>query len=94
MINVTATFLAKQGQEKALETLLTGIIEPTRNEEGCLRYCLFQDEKQPQKFMFQEQFKDQAAYDSHSQQSHVKTLLANLDGLLEIEPDIRFYQEL
>lgn len=94
MINVTATFLAKQGQEKALETLLTGIIEPTRNEDGCLRYCLFQDEKQPQKFMFQEQFKDQAAFDFHGQQPHFQALIANLDGLLEAEPEIRFYQEL
>jgi quinol monooxygenase YgiN len=44
--------------------------------------------------MFQEQFKDQAAFDFHGQQPHFQALIANLDGLLEAEPEIRFYQEL
>ncbi|EEX31689.1 hypothetical protein VIC_004639 [Vibrio coralliilyticus ATCC BAA-450] len=44
--------------------------------------------------MFQEQFTDKQAFDEHCQQAHFLYLLDSLEGLLEQEPTITFYDQL
>ncbi|WP_367986862.1 putative quinol monooxygenase [Vibrio sp. NTOU-M3] len=94
MIHLTAHFYAKAGQENTLHQLLTAMLAPTRNETGCVRYCLFQDKADSRKFLFQEQFTDQAAFDAHCKEVHFLALLDNLEGVLEQEPQITFYEQL
>ncbi|AQS36137.1 hypothetical protein Sps_00948 [Shewanella psychrophila] len=90
MINITATFHAKKGQEASLEVLLSAMLTPTRNEAGCISYRLFKDQTKPNIFIFQEEFSGQQAFDDHCQQPHFITLLQQLEGLLEQEPKISF----
>ncbi|TKF95783.1 antibiotic biosynthesis monooxygenase, partial [Vibrio sp. F13] len=45
------------------------------------------------KFLFQEQFADQTAFDAHCKETHFLNLLRGLNGLLEQEPDITFYHK-
>ncbi|CED56797.1 putative quinol monooxygenase [Aliivibrio wodanis] len=94
MINLTAQFYAKVGQEEKLHQLLSAMLIPTRNETGCIRYCLFQDQADNRKFLFQEQFSDQAAFDEHCKEAHFISLLENLNGVIEEEPSITFYQSI
>ncbi|BBL89427.1 antibiotic biosynthesis monooxygenase [Vibrio rotiferianus] len=94
MIHLTAAFYAKTDSISQLKQALEGMLEPTRNEPGCLRYQLFQDKNDPSQFLFQEQFADQAAFDQHCKTEHFQTLLASLDGLLLSEPKLTFYEEL
>ncbi|MBN3573438.1 putative quinol monooxygenase [Vibrio neptunius] len=94
MINLTATFHAKAGKESVLQSLLVAMLEPTRNEPGCLRYDLLIDSSNPAIFMFQEQFTDKQAFEEHCQQAHFLKLLDSLEGLLEQEPTITFYDQL
>jgi quinol monooxygenase YgiN len=94
MINLTATFHAKAGNEQKLEALLVAMLAPTHQESGNTRYCLFKDKENAAIFTFQEQFTDQAAFDEHCKQPYFIELLANLDGLLEQEPKITFLEEL
>ena len=37
-ISVIANIKAKSDQKETLEALLKSVIEPTQNEEGCLKY--------------------------------------------------------
>lgn len=48
--NVIATLIAKPGQQATLETLLRGLLEPTRQEPGCEQYDLHQDLQHPETF--------------------------------------------
>lgn len=48
------------------------IIEASRAEEGCISYTLYQDPSDPTKFMYYEQWKDQAAIDYHFSTDHFK----------------------
>lgn len=48
------------------------IIAKSRAEEGCISYTLYQDPSDPTKFMFFEQWKDQAAIDYHFSTEHFK----------------------
>ena len=56
---------AKPGREEDLARELTALIAPTREETGCLTYELHRDPEEPARFMFYEQFADQAALDFH-----------------------------
>ncbi|MDA0127548.1 putative quinol monooxygenase [Vibrio sp. MarTm2] len=94
MIHLTATFDAKDGAEQDLQALLTALIEPTRNEPGCVSYRLFKDTNVAGRFVFQEQFADQEAFDFHSQQPYLQNLLGQLDGILKGEPVITFFEEI
>ncbi|MEJ3674139.1 putative quinol monooxygenase [Vibrio vulnificus] len=92
MIHVTAAFVAQAGKETQLHSVLTAMLEPTRNEQGCLRYVLLKDKNDATKFLFQELFADQAAFDFHCDQPYFHALLAKLDGLLAQEPEIAFFE--
>lgn len=48
------------------------IIAASRAEEGCISYTLYQDPSDSTKFMFYEQWKDQAAIDYHFSTEHFK----------------------
>lgn len=41
-INVIADFKAKPGKEQEVCTMLSGMVEPTRNEDGCKSYHLLE----------------------------------------------------
>ncbi len=94
MINLTAEFVAKPGLEQELHALLTEMIKPTRSEQGCLSYRLLQDSNILGRFVFQEQFADQEAFDYHCQQPYFQNLISQLDAILNQEPVITFYQEI
>ncbi|EDP59241.1 putative quinol monooxygenase [Vibrio sp. AND4] len=94
MIHLTAAFHAKTDAITQLKQALEAMLEPTRNETGCARYQLFQDKNNPSQFLFQEQFVDQAALETHCNTSHFQSLLTEIDGLLVSEPRITFFNEI
>ncbi len=94
MIHLTATFHAQLGKEQQLKEVLTQALEPTRNEEGCVRYQLFQDKDNASHFVFQEQFKDQEAFEFHGKTEHFARLNNQIENLLECEPKLAFFNEL
>lgn len=94
MIHLTAAFHAKKEHISELKQALEAMLEPTRNEPGCVRYQLFQDKNDPCQFLFQEQFSDQHAFDEHCNTEHFQHLLGKIDGLLASEPNITFFDAL
>lgn len=93
MIHLTAAFHAKTDSISELKQALEGMLEPTRNEPGCLRYQLFQDKNDPSQFLFQEQFADEAAFDSHCNTTHFQALLKEIEDLLVSEPKVTFFDQ-
>ena len=49
-----------------------GLIEKSRAEEGCITYNLYQDPNDRTKFLFFEEWKNQAAIDYHFETEHFK----------------------
>ena len=45
-ISIIANIKAKSDQKETLEALLKSVIEPTLQEEGCLKYELYISEKE------------------------------------------------
>ncbi|GBC60582.1 antibiotic biosynthesis monooxygenase [Desulfonema ishimotonii] len=71
-IAVVATMIAKPGKEDALKQELLGLIEPSRADEGCLKYHLHQDQADPTVFVFYENWESKELLDAHLAQPHLK----------------------
>ena len=50
--NVVAKIVAKKGCAESVKSELQKLIAPTRQEQGCIEYLLFQDNEDPDIFMF------------------------------------------
>ncbi|HRX71001.1 MAG: antibiotic biosynthesis monooxygenase [Candidatus Competibacteraceae bacterium] len=93
-VHVVARLTARPETGAELQTLLLSMIEPTRQEVGCLRYELLQNAADPTDFTFVEEWADTAALDAHSATPHLQAVLAQAPALLAVAPDIRRYTAL
>ena len=71
-ITKRVTFIAKKGHEAKMRELLSAMIEPSKVEDGCLLYNIFEYENKPNKFMAVETWRDEKALDGHKASEHYK----------------------
>jgi len=69
-ITKRVTFIAKEGSEAKMRELLTAMVEPSKIEDGCIFYDIFQYENNPRKFMAVESWRDEVALDGHKASAH------------------------
>ncbi|MBL8237178.1 MAG: antibiotic biosynthesis monooxygenase [Bryobacterales bacterium] len=81
-IDVVAHLHAAPGHEAVVREALESFVAPTRKEEGCLRYDLFQDVADPLKFTFIEEWTSPAALEAHSKSAHIAAGRAKMEGKL------------
>ena len=90
-VHVVARYLAKSGKEEDVKTVLIALVAPSRRELGCYQYDLLRNPGEPRDFCFVERWEDDKAVDQHSATAHVKAAIAQVEGLVEVPPDIRRY---
>ncbi len=71
-ITKRVTFIAKDGCEAKMKELLSAMVIPSKAEDGCLFYEIFQYENNPKKFMAVETWRDETALDGHKASAHYK----------------------
>lgn len=91
-IRVVARVVALPDKVEEVKSVLIGLIEPTRKEDGCIVYELFQNHEDPTDFTFVEEWENPALLDAHLASTHIIQADSQLDGLLAAEPDIRLYR--
>ena len=64
------TFIAKEGCEDKMRELLTAMVAPSKMEDGCIFYDIFEYENNSRKFMAVESWRDNYALDGHKSTSH------------------------
>ena len=72
VLTVVAKIRAAKGKGDALAALLreqAGVVR--KNEQGCLAYRPHRSSKDPDLFLFYEQYKDDAAFDAHRKAPHL-----------------------
>ena len=62
---IVVSLYAKDGKEADLRRDLTNVVEPSRREEGSLRYDLFVDQNDPRRSVFVEHWASTEARDKH-----------------------------
>ena len=75
---------AKKGKEDELRRDLIAVVEPSRKEEGNIRYELFEDQSDPGFFVFVEHWASAEARQKHHTESpHIQHFHAN--GVINVE---------
>jgi len=69
-ITKRVTFIAKEGCEDKMRELLTAMVAPSKMEDGCIFYDIFEYENNSRKFMAVESWRDNDALDGHKSTSH------------------------
>ena len=92
-LSVVARIVALPEKVEQLKAVLSGLIEPTQAEEGCLQYELFQNQTDPTDFVFVEEWTSVAALEAHLASEHIQTAISQLDGLVAAPADIRRYDK-
>ena len=91
-IRVVARLVALPDKIEELKSLLLSIIDPTRQEQGCIKYELLQNNSDPTDFTFVEEWESDAKLDAHLASKHIQEALPKLEGVAAAAPDIRRYQ--
>ena len=87
---IIGTVVAKPERREELLGILLAQVPPTRAEAGCISYDFHCDSKDPNVFVFYENFVSRQALDEHLKMPYLKPLFAHLDELLAKSVDIRF----
>ena len=90
-VRVVARITAQPDKVQELKAVLLRLVEPTRAEEGCIKYELHQSDTDPADFVFLEEWASSGAVAAHMQTAHVQEALSKVATLLAAPPDIRRY---
>ncbi|MFB2773195.1 putative quinol monooxygenase [Pelatocladus sp. BLCC-F211] len=91
-VQVLARVVALSGKEDAVGSLLLQLVEPTRQEEGCIRYELLQNHAEPTEFIFTEEWENEVALMAHLDSIHLQEIFLEVGKLLAAPPVIHRYQ--
>ncbi|PSB38474.1 antibiotic biosynthesis monooxygenase [filamentous cyanobacterium Phorm 46] len=91
-LRVIARLVAFPDKVAELKSLLLSIIEPTRQEAGCIKYELMQNQADPTDFTFVEEWESTALLEQHLGSTHIQAAVQQLDGLAVAPPDICCYE--
>ena len=70
MLVVRVLVQVKPEKRQQFIDISTPLIAQTNKEPGCLFYSCYQDLVDPNKFLFYEEYENQAAIDAHNQTEH------------------------
>lgn len=87
-LRILARMSALPDRIEEVKALLISLLEPTRQEPGCLKYELLQNELNLAEFTFVEEWESETAMKAHLNSPHVIQALSRASGLLASGPDI------
>jgi len=82
-IKIVAVLTAKPGKLGDLTALLATMVQASRAEPGNLRYDLWRDQADENRFVLDELYADQAAIDAHRASAHFQSYLGRIGELAE-----------
>jgi quinol monooxygenase YgiN len=94
LLTVVAEMRAKPGKEDALRRAVLALIEPTRQEDGCVQYDLHVHSSDPSRFVFYENWTSQEHLDRHAASAHLKDFGAVSADLLAKPPRVETYSRI
>ena len=91
-LRVVAHVSAKPDKIDETRQALTALIDPTRAENGCIKYELLQNNEDPTDFAFVEEWSDDSTLDTHLQTDHINHVVSKAEELFAGPADIRRYK--
>ncbi|PVZ83060.1 antibiotic biosynthesis monooxygenase [Serratia sp. S1B] len=81
-VKVVALITATPEHRASVDKALRAMVIPSRAEAGCLQYELHQEVDQPNAYVFIERWASAQALQEHTETSHFRAFLAELEGKL------------
>lgn len=94
MIKVIAKKLIKEGKVEEVIKLYKELVEASRKEEGCIKYELYEDEKDSRILAVIEEWESKDALDKHMNSEHFTRLVPMIGELTEKKLDMNIYNKL
>jgi len=91
-LRVVARVIARPEKVEQVKSILTKLVEATRQEEGCITYELLQNHQDVTDFTFVKEWESQALLEAHLASAHIAQAKSQLEGAIAAEPDIRLYR--
>lgn len=82
-ITKKVTFIAKKEGIEKMKELLSAMVKPSKAEDGCIFYDIFQCKDRPEKFFAVETWRDEAALDGHKSTEHYKIYKSSYEPYCE-----------
>ncbi len=82
-ITKKVTFIAKEDGVEMMKKLLTAMVKPSKAEDGCIFYDIFQCKDRPEKFFAVETWRDEKALDGHKTTEHYKVYKSSYEQYCE-----------
>jgi len=79
-LTIVANITAKADKVDLVNTELEKLIDITRAEEGCLKNDLHQNNDNPARFVFYENWESRELWETHKGAQHLKDYMAATDG--------------
>lgn len=70
-LTITASIVAKTEKREFVKQALLKLIPPTLKEDGCLNYDLHQDNENPDRFFFYENWSSYDHWQKHNNSAHI-----------------------
>ena len=84
-LTIVATVTVKPEYKNDVLKAIQTVVDATRKEQGNISYNVFEDVKNPLKFVFIEKWKSQEAIDSHNKSAHFNNFLKAVEGKATLE---------
>ncbi|BBD02539.1 putative quinol monooxygenase [Brevundimonas sp. 3P9-tot-E] len=82
-VKIVAVLTARADTVDRLRALLDAMLKPSRAEPGNLRYDLWQDQSDPNRFVLDELYADADAVAAHRETPHFQNYLSQIGDLAE-----------
>lgn len=93
MIKVVAKKLVNEGKLEDVISLYEQLVQATRKEEGCIKYELYQDDKESRILAVIEEWESREALDKHMKAEHFTRIVPMIGELIE-KAEINIYNKL
>ncbi len=82
-LTVVAELKAAPGKEQQLQALLATLLEPSRQDAGCMQYDLHVGTDDPGFFLFYETWQSKALWEQHMETPHLQAFKAQIEGVVD-----------
>lgn len=83
MLTIVAVIIAKPEKREFLCSHLKKLVEPTKKEDGCIVYDLYEDKDDANTLIFYEQWSSVNHWNAHMGSEHLKSQMEAVMGCVE-----------
>lgn len=94
MIKVVAKNFVKEDKVDEVLELYKELVELTRQEKGCIKYELYQDEKDSKILTMVEEWESREALENHFKAEHFVRIVPQVKKYMAKEADLNIYNKL